>query len=66
MGFGSDGVMASTTKSPSTGVNTAVRLSAADLAIIRAAQERLGLRTISDVLRMGLRSLALEYDLPTK
>lgn len=41
----------------------AIRFSADDLAIVTAAQQKLGLRTASEVLRMGLRSLAREQDL---
>jgi hypothetical protein len=41
----------------------AVRLTANDLAIVNAAREKLGLRTASEVLRMGLRSLAREQQL---
>ncbi len=44
----------------------AVRLTNNDLAIVDAVREKLGCRTVSEVLRMGLRSLAREQQLVVK
>lgn len=41
----------------------AVRFSKDDLAIVEAAKQKLGCRSASEVLRMGLRSLAREQGL---
>lgn len=39
------------------------RLTAEDLSIIEAAKAKLGIRSTTEVLRIGLRSLAREHDL---
>ncbi len=41
----------------------AVRLTRNDLAIVEATQQKLGVTTASEVLRMGLRALAREQGL---
>ena len=41
----------------------AVKLSPADMAVVAAVQRKLGLRSVSEVLRMGLRALAREQNL---
>jgi hypothetical protein len=44
----------------------AVRMSAEDLGILHDLQEVLGVRSQSEIVRMALRSLAKEHDIPTK
>jgi hypothetical protein len=44
-------------------INKAVRLTPADQAIVETIRQRLGLRSVSEVLRCGLRSLAREQGL---
>jgi hypothetical protein len=44
-------------------VRFAGRLSAEDMVIVNAAKEKLGLRAVTEVLRVALRSLAREHDL---
>jgi hypothetical protein len=41
----------------------AVKLTEADQAVVAAVQHKLGLRSVSEVLRMGLRALAREQHL---
>ncbi len=41
----------------------AVRLTADDFRIVSAAKEQLGVRAVTEVLRMALRSLAREHNL---
>lgn len=41
----------------------AVKLTESDLAVVQAVQHRLGLRSVAEVLRMGLRALAREQNL---
>jgi hypothetical protein len=44
-------------------VRFAGRLSVEDMAIVDAAREKLGLRAVTEVLRVALRSLAREHSL---
>ena len=41
----------------------AVKLTESDLAVVSAVQRKLGLRSVAEVLRMGLRALAREQGL---
>lgn len=41
----------------------AVKLTESDLAVVAAVQRKLGLRSVAEVLRMGLRALAREQHL---
>lgn len=44
-------------------ITKAVRMNDADMAVVAAVQRKLGLRSVSEVLRMGLRALAREQGL---
>jgi hypothetical protein len=44
----------------------AVKLTPADMAVVEAVRNKLGLRSVSEVLRMGLRALAREQGLESK
>jgi hypothetical protein len=44
----------------------AVKLTPADMAVVDAVRHKLGLRSVSEVLRMGLRALAREQGLEGK
>ena len=48
------------------GVRFAGRLSSDDMVIVEAAREKLGLRAVTEVLRVALRSLAREHDLAVR
>jgi hypothetical protein len=41
----------------------AVKLTDVDLLVVEAIQRKLGIRNVSEVLRMGLRALAREHQL---
>ena len=44
----------------------AVKLTETDLEVVAAVQRKLGLRSVAEVLRMGLRALAREQHLEQK
>jgi hypothetical protein len=44
----------------------AVKLTPVDMAVVEAVRHKLGLRSVSEVLRMGLRALAREQGLEGK
>jgi hypothetical protein len=45
------------------GTRFAGRLTSEDMAIVNAAREKLGIRTVTETLRVALRALARENDL---